>query len=66
MDQELLAAGEVAGHLMPSGSVSAFLAEHRRELFADSFTADLFPSRTGSAVAACGPGGVGAGAQGAA
>jgi len=29
------------------GSVFAFLAEHRRELFADSFTADLFPSGTG-------------------
>jgi transposase len=27
--------------------VFAFLAEHRRELFPDSFTADLFPSRTG-------------------
>lgn len=25
----------------------AFLAEHRRELFPDEFTADLFPSRTG-------------------
>ena len=29
------------------GSVFAFLAEHRRELFPDSFTADLFTSRTG-------------------
>jgi hypothetical protein len=29
------------------GSVFAFLAEHRGELFPDSFTADLFPSRTG-------------------
>jgi hypothetical protein len=29
------------------GSVFGFLAEHRRELFPDSFTADLFPSRTG-------------------
>jgi hypothetical protein len=27
--------------------VFAFLAGHRRELFPDSFTADLFPSRTG-------------------
>jgi hypothetical protein len=27
--------------------VFAFLAEHRQELFPDSFTADLFPSRTG-------------------
>ena len=29
------------------GSVFAFLAEHRAELFPDSFTADLFGSRTG-------------------
>jgi len=43
----LLDAGELAGHLVPAGSVFAFLAEHRRELFPDSFTADLFTSRTG-------------------
>jgi Transposase DDE domain/Transposase domain (DUF772) len=47
MDRELLDAGEMAGHLIPPGSVFAFLAEHRRELFPDSFTADLFVSRTG-------------------
>jgi hypothetical protein len=47
MDRELLDAGEIAGHLVPPGGVFAFLAEHRRELFPDSFTADLFPSRTG-------------------
>src|SRR5271165_4170120 len=47
LDRELLDAGEMAGHLVPPGSVFAFLAEHRRELFGDSFTADLFPSRTG-------------------
>jgi Transposase DDE domain/Transposase domain (DUF772) len=46
-DRELWDAGEVAGHLVPEGSVFAFLAEHRRELFPDSFTADLFTSRTG-------------------
>ena len=46
MDRELLDAGEMAGHLVPPGSVFAFLAEHRRELFPDLFTADLFPSRT--------------------
>jgi hypothetical protein len=46
-DRELWDAGEVAGHLVPAGSVFAFLAEHRRELFPDSFTADLFTSRTG-------------------
>jgi IS5 family transposase len=44
---DLWDAGDVAGHLLPEGSVFAFLAEHRRELFPDSFTADLFPSRTG-------------------
>jgi Transposase domain (DUF772) len=47
MDRELLDAGEMAGHLVPPGSVFAFLAEHRRELFPDSFTADLFSSRAG-------------------
>jgi len=47
MDRELLDAGEMAGHLVPPGSVFAFLAEHRRELFPDSFSADLFPSGTG-------------------
>ena len=33
--------------LMPAGSVYAFLAEHRRELFPDVLFADLFPSRLG-------------------
>jgi Transposase DDE domain/Transposase domain (DUF772) len=47
LDRELLDAEMIAGHLVPPGSVFAFLAEHRRELFPDSFTADLFPSRTG-------------------
>ncbi len=47
MDRELLDTGEMAGHLVPPGSVLASLAEHRRDLFPDSFTADLFPSRTG-------------------
>src|SRR5260221_10435292 len=47
MDRELLDAEAVAGDLVPAGSVFAFLAAHRRELFDDSFTADLFPSRTG-------------------
>ena len=46
-DHDLWDAGDVAGHLLPAGSVFAFLAEHRRELFPDEFTADLFPSRTG-------------------
>ncbi len=47
MDRDLWDAQDVAGSLVPAGSVFAFLAEHRRELFDDSFTADLFPSRTG-------------------
>src|SRR4051794_25756694 len=36
----------VAG-LLPPGSVYAFLAEHRRELFPDEMFADLFPSPLG-------------------
>jgi hypothetical protein len=43
MDRELLDAEAVAGDLVPAGSVFAFLAGHRQELFPDSFTADLFP-----------------------
>ena len=39
-------AEDVTGHLAPPGSVFAFLAAHRRELFPDEFIADLFPSRT--------------------
>jgi hypothetical protein len=46
-DRDLWDAGDVTGHLVPPGSVFAFLAGQRRELFPDSFTADLFPSRTG-------------------
>jgi hypothetical protein len=40
-------AESVSGHLLPSGSVYAFLAEHRRELFPDALFADLFPSPLG-------------------
>src|SRR6266516_1941523 len=47
LDRELLDAGEMAGHLVLPGSVFAFLAGHRRELFPDSFIADLFTSGTG-------------------
>jgi hypothetical protein len=46
-DRDLWDAGDVTGHLVPAGSLFAFLAGHRAELFPDSFTADLFPSRTG-------------------
>jgi Transposase DDE domain/Transposase domain (DUF772) len=35
------------GGLLPSGSVYAFLAEHRRRLFSDDMFADLFPSHLG-------------------
>ena len=37
----------VAGHLLKPGSVFAFLAAHRRELFPDGMFADLFPSVKG-------------------
>ena len=46
-DRELLDAGALVGHLVPVGSVFAFLAEHRRELFPDEWFADLFPSGKG-------------------
>ena len=37
----------LVGELVTAGSVFAFLAEHRRELFPDAFIADLFSSSTG-------------------
>jgi transposase len=37
----------VAGHLLPAGSVFAFLAEHRHRLFPASMFDDLFPSGRG-------------------
>jgi hypothetical protein len=37
----------LVGHLVPAGSVYAFLAEHRREVFPDGLFADLFPSGRG-------------------
>ena len=40
-------AASVSGHLLPPGSVYAFLAEHRRELFPDAMFADLFSSPLG-------------------
>lgn len=46
-DPELLDAQALVGHLVPAGSVFAFLAEHRNELFPDEDFADLFSSRTG-------------------
>jgi hypothetical protein len=47
IDRELLDAQALVGHLVPAGSVFAFLAEHRRRLFPDNAFADLFPSPTG-------------------
>ena len=44
---ELLDAGGLVGHLVPQGSVYAFLAEHRRRLFPDDMFGDLFPSQRG-------------------
>jgi hypothetical protein len=46
-DHVVMDAVVVSGHLLPSGSVYAFLAEHRRELFPDAMFADLFPSPLG-------------------
>ncbi len=47
LDPELLDAAALCGHLVPDGSVYAFLAEHRRRLFPDELFADLFPSGRG-------------------
>jgi hypothetical protein len=45
--RDLLDVESVAGHLLKPGSVFAFLAEHRRQLFPDEMFADLFPSGRG-------------------
>ena len=42
MDREFLDAAAVAGHLVPAGSMFAFLAAHRAEVFPDAGYADLF------------------------
>jgi IS5 family transposase len=44
---ELLDAAALCGHLVPAGSVPAFLAEHRQALFPDALFEDLFPSGRG-------------------
>jgi transposase len=46
-DRELLDARALVGHLVPAGSMFAFLAACRGELFADEDFADLFPSGRG-------------------
>jgi len=45
--RELLDAESVAGHLLKSDSMFAFLAAHRGELFPEEMFTDLFPSRRG-------------------
>jgi hypothetical protein len=45
--RELLDVESVAGHLLPAGSVFAFLASHRGELFPDAMFEDLFRSGRG-------------------
>ena len=48
IERELLDAQAIVGELVSPGSVFAFLAEHRSELFPESFIADLFEGkRTG-------------------
>jgi hypothetical protein len=47
VDRELLDSQALVGHLVPAGSVYAFLAEHRREVFPDGMFADLFQSGRG-------------------
>ena len=46
-DRPLLDAQALVGHLVPAGSMFAFLAAHRGELFPDGEFADLFPSGRG-------------------
>jgi Transposase domain (DUF772)/Transposase DDE domain len=43
-DRQLLDAAALAGHLVPAGSMFAFLAAHRAEVFPDAEYADLFSS----------------------
>ena len=47
MDRQLLDAEMLAGHLVPRGSMFAFLAAHRAGVFPDEEFADLFPSGRG-------------------
>jgi len=46
-DRQLLDAAAFCRQLVPDGSVQAFLADHRGELFPDEDFADLFPSGRG-------------------
>jgi hypothetical protein len=44
-DRQLLDAEVLAGHLVPAGSMLAFLAVHRAEVFPDADYADVFARR---------------------
>jgi transposase len=46
-NRELLDAAALCRQLVPDGSVEAFLADHRHDLFPDEMFEDLFPSRRG-------------------
>ena len=56
-DRQLLDAQALVGHLVPAGSMFAFLAAHRAEVFPDADYADLFapPGRAGWRSAGPGP-----------
>jgi transposase len=47
VDRELLDAQALVGHLVAEGSMFAFLADHRLDLFSDEEFEDLFPSGKG-------------------
>jgi hypothetical protein len=47
VDREFLDAGALVGHLVAEGSMFAFLAAHRQDVFADGDFEDLFPSGRG-------------------
>jgi hypothetical protein len=47
VDRELLDAEALVGHLVPAGSMFAFLAAHRQDVFGDKEFEDLFPSVRG-------------------
>src|SRR6201982_1668588 len=42
VDRQLTDVAALAGHLIPAGSMFAFLAEHRAQVFPDAEYADLF------------------------
>jgi len=46
-NRELLDAAALCRQLVPEGSVEAFLADHRQDLFPDELFTDLFPSDRG-------------------